>query len=136
VRAELVRAWFAKAREDVEAAEVLLAASLSAYGTVSFLAQQAAEKALKALLIHLQVSFDRTHNVEELLRLAASAIPGIRDRLHACGELSPYAVAGRYPGGPVLGRDDAARHLALAREAVDTVAHHLGARPGTTEEPR
>ena len=57
--------------------EAGLAASMPSFEGVSFHAQQAAEKALKGLLVRYQVEFDRMHNLEALLRLAEPVASGI-----------------------------------------------------------
>lgn len=97
-------------------------ASMPSYDLVGFHAQQAAEKALKALLRH-QVKFGKTHNMTELLQLAEPIAPGIRQQLADATALTPFAVDVRYPGEPPLGQDEAARHLAAARQALE----HVGA---------
>ena len=68
-----------------------------------FHAQQAVEKALKAVLTHAGIAYRRTHDIAELLDLAADAglsAPPHADRLD---ELTPYGVEYRYglvdPGG-------------------------------------
>jgi len=61
-----------------------------------FHAQQAIEKALKAVLAHSGVPFRRTHDIAELLDMledAGLAAPPHADRLD---ELNPYAVEMRY----------------------------------------
>jgi HEPN domain-containing protein len=61
-----------------------------------FHAQQAIEKALKAVLAHARVAFRRTHDIAELLDLLEDAgldAPPHADRLD---ELNPYAVEVRY----------------------------------------
>lgn len=61
-----------------------------------FHAQQAVEKALKAVLAHAGIAFRRTHDIAELLdRLEDSGFPAPphADRLD---ELNPYAVEMRY----------------------------------------
>jgi HEPN domain-containing protein len=90
-----------------------------------FLAQQAAEKALKALLLELDGEFPRTHAIAALLQLAqrhAEVPEEIRDAI----DLTDYAVQARYPGDyyPV---DEAehARAIELARRVVDWVAERL-----------
>jgi HEPN domain-containing protein len=63
---------------------------------VGFHAQQAVEKALKAVLAHARVVFRRTHDIAELLDLlsdSALPLPPHADRLD---ELNPYAVEMRY----------------------------------------
>lgn len=63
----------------------------------AFHAQQAAEKAIKALLTAAQVPFQRDHDLSLLMRL----VPSDRfPRIHEVGglaSLNPYAVATRYP---------------------------------------
>jgi len=54
VRWDYVRRWLEKAADDLSAAELLVEGELATYWTVSFHAQQAAEKALKALLTRHQ----------------------------------------------------------------------------------
>ena len=61
-----------------------------------FHAQQAVEKALKAVLAHAGIVFRRTHDIAELLDLPEDAgvtTPPYADRLD---ELNPYAVEIRY----------------------------------------
>lgn len=113
--------------EDLLVAEAALTLSLASYGSASFHAQQAAEKALKALLTRHGVEFGKTHSIEELLQLGESVAPGLLDRLADAGKLTPYAVRTRYPGeGPLPDREQAAGHLTLARRVVDEVRILLG----------
>ncbi|MBM4457400.1 MAG: HEPN domain-containing protein [Chloroflexi bacterium] len=62
-----------------------------------FHAQQAAEKALKAILVAYNVSVPRTHNLRTLFDLLPADVPVPPDIQEAAG-LSDYAVASRYPG--------------------------------------
>jgi HEPN domain-containing protein len=61
-----------------------------------FHAQQAVEKALKAVLAHARVVFRRTHDIAELLDRLEDA--GIKAPPHAAhlDELNPYAIEMRY----------------------------------------
>lgn len=70
-----------------------------------FHAQQAVEKALKAVLAHTGVVFRRTHDIAELLDLLNDA--GIEAPPHAehLDELNPYAVEMRYGLVGVSGLD-------------------------------
>jgi HEPN domain-containing protein len=114
--------WLAKAQEDLQAGELILAGSMRSFGAVSFHAQQAAEKAVKALLIRQQIEFGRTHNLGELLRLAEPAAPGISQQLGEAVALTPHAVDTRYPteGAPVS-REEASRHIDVARQVRERV---------------
>jgi HEPN domain-containing protein len=64
-----------------------------------FDAQQAAEKALKAVLVLRAVEFPHTHDITELLDLLEEqGEPFPDDFREAAGPLTPYAVESRYPG--------------------------------------
>ena len=63
-----------------------------------FDAQQAAEKAIKAVLIHLNVRFPRTHDLAELLTLVEKAGQRVPEQVKRASILTPYAVESRYPG--------------------------------------
>lgn len=83
---------------------------------VGFHAQQAVEKALKAVLAHAEIAHRRTHDIAELLDLLADS--GLTAPPHAdtLDELNPYAVEMRYglvqPGG-------------LDRQAILVVLDHV-----------
>jgi HEPN domain-containing protein len=62
-----------------------------------FDAQQAAEKAIKAVLIHLNVRFPYTHDLARLLSLAGQTGVVVPDDVKLAVALTEYAVATRYP---------------------------------------
>ena len=62
-----------------------------------FHAEQAAEKALKAVLVAHNIPVPRTHNLRTLFDLLPADVPVPPDIQEAAG-LSDYAVASRYPG--------------------------------------
>ena len=63
-----------------------------------FDAQQAAEKAIKAVLVFRQLEFRKTHDLRELLTLLNSGGDPIPEELWEAVDLSDYAVETRYPG--------------------------------------
>ena len=63
-----------------------------------FDAQQAAEKAVKAILVFHGVDFPRTHRISELLALLNQAGHVIPASLWEADRLSDYAIVTRYPG--------------------------------------
>jgi HEPN domain-containing protein len=68
-----------------------------------FDAQQAAEKAIKALLIKLDVNFPYVHDLAELLTLVEKAGQVVPEPIKRAEELSRFAVFTRYPGiGPSI----------------------------------
>ena len=62
-----------------------------------FHAQQAAEKALKAVLIYFGIPAPRTHSIERLVGLLPGSIEPTPALVQAA-VLTDYAVAFRYPG--------------------------------------
>jgi len=70
---------------------------------VGFHAQQAVEKALKAVLAHAGIAFRRTHDIAELLDLLTDSSLQAPPHSEQLDELNPYAVEMRYglvePGG-------------------------------------
>lgn len=85
------RSNLARARQAPGAPEVLLEDQC-------FDAQQAAEKALKAVLVFKNVKFPKTHAVAELLTLVEQAGVTVPPALYAASALTVFAVEGRYPG--------------------------------------
>jgi HEPN domain-containing protein len=73
--------------------------------TLCFHAQQAAEKALKAVLLFYSIEFPRTHNLRTLLDLLPQeeALPA---EASDAAILSEYAVVSRYPGEVEAVTDD------------------------------
>jgi len=63
-----------------------------------FDAQQAVEKALKALLVHRNIPFRYVHDIAELLTLVEQGGIRLPEDVRLAASLSDYAVAARYPG--------------------------------------
>ena len=119
-RLEDARAWLAKAELDLRAADLELGApEAGLWGDVAFHAQQAAEKALKAVLAWHDEPFRKTHSIEELGRACNAIDPGLRDLVDAAVPLTEYAWKFRYPGDvgdPT--HEEAERAVAVARKLV------------------
>jgi len=95
--AEVARGWLRRGAADLGAARTILdSRGATAPWTVTFHAQQAVEKHLKAALVIEQVVHPRTHELERLSSLLPSDWD-LPDQETLSG-LSLYAVAGRYPG--------------------------------------
>jgi HEPN domain-containing protein len=126
VRWDFVNQWLAKSEEDLLVSGIILGAEMTSYDTAGFHAQQAAEKAFKALLVRHQVDFRHTHEIQELLALAEPVAPGIQAHLAAADTLTPYAVNARYPGSqPPLDKGEATRQVEVARAVVAHVSSLL-----------
>jgi HEPN domain-containing protein/predicted nucleotidyltransferase len=74
---------------------------------VCFLAQQCAEKYMKAFLEEHSISFPRTHDLVELLDLSGNLLPELQPFRSELASLTQYAVLPRY------------RSVALTQQEVD-----------------
>jgi HEPN domain-containing protein len=63
-----------------------------------FEAQQAAEKALKAVLINKNIPFRFVHDLAELLTLLEKHDVSLPDQIRSAASLTDYSVEARYPG--------------------------------------
>ena len=63
-----------------------------------FDAQQAAEKAVKAVLVAHKVDFPYVHDLAHLLSLLEGTGTVVPEAVRQAEELTPYAVLTRYPG--------------------------------------
>ena len=90
-----------------------------------FEAQQAAEKALKALLLEFSGDFPRVHSIGLLLERLDKHV-SIPDSIKEAVELTDYAVQLRYPGhyAPVT-EAEYQRAIVLATRTLDWVKQNL-----------
>jgi HEPN domain-containing protein len=113
--------WYRLATEDLQAAHAILEASGVAPRIACFLAQQAAEKALKAGLFSQGLDFPKIHALTGLLALYPS------ERMPAVDEddldrLDPWVIDGRYAADlPPVGTAEAKSILDTATRAVMAV---------------
>ncbi len=72
-----------------------------------FEAHQAAEKAIKAVMIGRGIEFPYVHDLGRLLTLLEESGETIPSGIRHADELTPYAVATRYPGtvGPITAEE-------------------------------
>ena len=68
------------------------------YDDLCFDAHQAAEKAIKAVLVSRGAGFPKSHDIMKLLTLVSSNAVTIPDEVRQSDRLTRYAVAARYPG--------------------------------------
>lgn len=123
-RVEETGRWIRFAREDLEIARLIVAQSIVPRAAC-FHAQQAAEKALKALLIARGRDFPKTHELFGLSRLLPEDFEvGVADE--ELVSLSKWAVELRYPGDlPEATEDDARTAVRQAGEAFETALKNL-----------
>jgi hypothetical protein len=82
IRTELLRSWLTKAAHDLKNARIVGAAEEGPLDTAIYHCQQAAEKAVKAFLVHCGITPQKTHDIRKLTLQAAAH--QIRSRILMC----------------------------------------------------
>jgi HEPN domain-containing protein len=72
-------------------------ARITCRGIAAYHCQQAAEKLVKAVLIHRGIEPARSHDIDTLIGRLPQADPS-QPILRTLGRFTPYAIAFRYPG--------------------------------------
>jgi HEPN domain-containing protein len=120
-----VQRWILFAREDLQTAQRLVEGGASAPRHACWLAQQAAEKALKAGLVMEQVPFPFRHDLDALRNL----LPEGWETKRTCpdlAELTEWAVEARYPGDwPDATIGDARQAVEQALLAYESIVRDL-----------
>jgi len=126
-RVEDTRAWLIKAARDLKAGEAALAAPEPIPEDAMFHAQQAVEKALKALLIWHDEPFRKTHDLREVGTQCVGLDPSLAAVCERAELLTPFAWQFRYPDelSPEPPTADARQALDLAREVYEAVLARL-----------
>lgn len=108
--------WIEKAENDLLNIENNLAAERVPWDTVCFHAQQAAEKLLKAFLVHHGHLPPKTHDLLFLLRSCMKLDPTLSLLDEDCRGLNAYDAGVRYPRRAI--REGEARRMAEAARRV------------------
>lgn len=112
----------AKARSDLGAARKLATGPETYLDTAIYHCQQAAEKAIKALLAQNDLRVEKTHDLEVLIQRATPFAPVLSELLDHADRLTPYAIAYRYPGEQLVpSAEEFAMALAAAEEMVGCI---------------
>ncbi len=124
---ELAEEWLHFGRDDLKsAARMLEDPGYHQPRQVCFSAQQAAEKAIKAVCVADQIRFPFTHDLQELTDLLdpqrhVARVPG------DLADLSQWAGEQRYPGEDEAEWKDAEWAVELARLVVDAAGEDVEA---------
>ncbi len=108
------REWLNRARSNLVQAEKGAEIGGVYFEDLCFNAQQAAEKALKALLIVRQIEFPYVHDLVKLVELLEGSGQKVPVAVREAARITRYAVVTRYPG--------AARYCNAAR--LQRSSHH------------
>jgi HEPN domain-containing protein len=118
--------WLNRARSNLKRAQADIRLSGVYLEDLCFDAQQAAEKAIKAVLLRLGIPFPYTHDLTKLLTLITEGGEPIPDSVKEADRLSRFAVVTRYPGltEPVI-REEYERAVKIAAAVVRWAAKEL-----------
>jgi HEPN domain-containing protein len=90
--------WVERAEGDWKVARRELEAADSVWHVVCFLAQQCAEKYVKAFLEEQSVPCGKTHDLVVLVRATGGLLPELDAQTARLARLTTFGVAARYPG--------------------------------------
>ena len=88
--------WMRHAHSDLQLAKISRPPGVM-LESLCFHAQQAAEKALKAVLVSLRIPFSKTHSIRMLMDLLPETLI-LPSEVEEASRLTDYAVISRYPG--------------------------------------
>lgn len=124
-RIEQTRVWLDRALRDLGAADKLRTPPDPDWGIACYFAQQAGEKALKAILVFLQTQYPFTHDLNEI----RNRIPvgwRLKEEYPNLEGLSDWSFKGRYPGREQPTEQDAQGAIDQARAIYQSVRRDLG----------
>jgi HEPN domain-containing protein len=121
------REWLNRARSNLSRARRTLRGVY--LEDLCFDAQQAAEKAIKALFVHRSLTFPYVHDLARLLRLLERGGIKVPKYVKKADELTGFAVESRYPGlsAPVTPREHQ-RAVQVAEAVVRWAGRHIEGR--------
>lgn len=124
---ETVKAWFAKAENDLRAVERLNSDADEDLitGVMCYLAQQCAEKYFKGYLVAQKTPFKFVHQLAYLVRLCMEVDPEFTELLDIASNLQGYATGVRYPPREDPSPNDAREAPAQAKAIRDFVLTKL-----------
>lgn len=122
------REWLNRARSNLALAKSRIP---EAYlEDLCFEAQQAAEKAIKAVMIRRNIEFPYVHDLARLLSLLEEEGEEIPEVVRKAEELTRYALVTRYPGiARSISEQEYAEAVAIAEAVVRWTEERVGYRP-------
>ena len=117
--------WLRQAEHELRAGETLSRTGF--YAEAWFMAQQAAEMALKALMYFQGARFVREHSLTEILKQLVHNFPNLGQFQASAGRLDQYYLTPRYPNAVPGGAPFELFTDAQAKEAVEMASKIVGA---------
>jgi len=127
--------WVDKAEGDWTVARREMAADDAVHNVVCFLAQQCAEKYIKAVLEEHGIPFPKAHDLVALLSLGGGLLAELDSRAEQLAHLSTFGIGARYPGVHA-DRQAAEEAMATAEEVRSIARQNLGLVQPATDQPQ
>lgn len=123
-----VSEWLKISRRDLFGAEFNLNGPDDLLSFAGYLAQQAAEKAIKGFLVAHKMKLTKTHNIATLLEKVEEINPVLAKSISDADDLTDFAIKYRYPEvvEKELTRKDVEGAVALAKSVCAKVLETLG----------
>jgi HEPN domain-containing protein len=120
----LAREWLRKASYDLRSAKILHASPDKLYETAIYHCQQAAEKAIKAVLVAHRQHVPLTHDIALLLERAGKFDKGLAQFEALAESITGYATEYRYPNTAAdeLSISEVQSAIEYASELVEYIA--------------
>jgi HEPN domain-containing protein len=117
---ERYKSWIDRAKSSYELSRATIHNNIY-FEDLCYQAQQAAEKALKGLLIYYGVEPELTHNIGVLLN-ELEKFTEIAENIKDAMNLTNYAVQTRYPGGyDAITKEEYENAVKIAKACLDWV---------------
>jgi HEPN domain-containing protein len=110
---ESINEWIDKADHDLGSAKLIYLHIPHYFDIIAFHCQQATEKYLKAILVHFNIEFQRSHNLIYLLDLLSCQINIDEQTYDKAIMLNGFSVQIRYPD----------KSIYLTKEEIETSIH-------------
>ena len=121
------REWLRRAKSNLARARAGKVDPDILYEDICFDAQQAAEKAIKAVLVSRDVRLRRSHDIIDLLTLVSEAGLDVPDFVKEADRLTHYAVQTRYPGiSEDVDKEETGEAVRLAGEVLEWAEGVIG----------
>ena len=122
---KLADRWLHFAKEDLRVVPVLI--EEEAFGLACFHAQQAAEKAIKALIVYHDGTVPKVHQLGELLVSVCKFVPAFKRFETTSLTLDQYYIPARYPDALPGSRADEMPKIAESQAAFVAASELVGA---------
>jgi HEPN domain-containing protein len=122
--------WLNRARSNLARAKADIRIPHVYLEDLCFDAQQAAEKAIKAVLLNLRVRFPYHHDLADLLDLVQKTGKSVPKPVKDAGRLTRFAVVTRYPGiAEPITRRDYRRAVKIAEKVLNWAETLIAKKP-------